>query len=678
MIAPRMLSENPGRISRLLLTILLLGILLRILFPMADPPRNLTISGAPVGDPGQHSYGARNRILFGQWSFDEWKPHLGSPLISMAVNWMTFRLFGIGFAAHKAIPIFFSIASLLAFLLLVYRRLPAKTATGAVLFVACSFPLLMYAHVGNRYMPMIFFFLLSIHFFVLGAETGRSRDMVFAALFFILSYASQNHILYMTGVLIFLSGFWLIRRRIKWRSMLAFWGVLAAGMAAWYLAVFLPNQDFFAHFVGHNRLIRYIRNTPQLLANIRDNPFALQFRNDAPVLLLAILGVGTAAALWIRKRKLPALIETAVIWLILSAGFHSIWSYRPTRFYLAIIFPAAVIAAWFLQQWVDRKRAKAALPELAAVAMATGIALIVCGAVIYARFAAHRVQTQPWMACVFAFVFLILAALLWAPRKWRERAAAAFLMLAFAVNLVTYIQWASQREYRIIETADVLTKVLPPSRIAGNWASILSLGGPHQTHLLSGEMGINWHRDFLFTHQVEYLLLTQAGFAKEYREYLRFFPLQMAAARLMARFPIYSAEVQLWELSPPKETARGVEMESLTRRPGHVRADPNARQKMALWLPPHTSCTIQWAPDPDHLRPGNLDLRARGTFRMHITIREAREAIRRNLVLWNSTRYTWRTVTNRGLASGQTMEMHITTGTGGAWLDRMQTATSSP
>ncbi len=666
------LSGSHPRIAPILLIILALGILLRILFPLADPPRNLTISGAPVGDPGQHSYGARNCILFGQWSFDEWKPHLGSPLISMGLNWLTFRIFGVGFAAHKSIPIFFSILTLLAFLLLVYRRLPARAMSAAVLFAACSFPLLMYAHVGNRYMPMIFFFLLSMHFFIRGAETGRSGKMALAAIFFLLSYASQNHILYMAGVLVCVSGFWLLRGRLKLAAILTFWGIFSAGMTAWYLIIFLPNRDFFASFVGHNRLVRYIQDLPHLLSNIRLNPFALQFRNDAPVLFLATLGVGIAAAFWIRKSRLSPLMEVALIWLVLAAGFHSIWSYRPTRFYLVILFPVAVIAAWLLEKLVERKRAGPTPAELAIACFAMAIALLVSGGVVYVRYALQRVHQQPLMLIAYASVLMLTGVLLWAPKKWREWARAAFLALAVTVNTVTYIQWALQREYRIIETADVLTRALPPTRIAGNWASILSLGGPHQTHLLSGEMGINWHPDFFSANQVEYLLLTKGAFANEYREYMRLFPQQMATARLMARFPIYSAETQLWKLCKSGKKAPELEMESITQRPARVAFDPLASAKMTLALPAGSRIKLSIPCDFVTHTSAMLELRARGRFHMHVVLNNEGSILRRNLLIWNSTEFGSRRVLNRPIPRSATLEFQIDVGRSMAYLDLLR------
>ena len=670
-------SANRKPMPRIIWAILAAGILLRILFPLADPPPGLTISGAPVGDPGQHSYGARNRVMFGQWSFDDWQPHLGSPLISTALNLLTYQWLGIRFSTHKAIPIFFSILSFLAFFCLLRRRLPPRVVTAASLFAAMSFPLLMYARTANRYMPMICFFILSLHWFIRGAEKGRRRDFFFAAIFFLLAYASQNHILYMAGFYAALGAFWLIRHRLRWTNLAVFWGTTAAGLTAWYLLVFFPHRDFFSHFVAHNQLVRRIHSLSSLLANVADNPFALQFRHDALLLLLTSLGVGVAAALWIRRGRLPLIIEAGVFWLASCAGFHAIWSYRPTRFYLLPIFAAAMIGAWWLHRMVERQRFTHRAWEWAAAAAGTAAGLLLVGGIRYGPSLLRFVKSSLSAAITLAIISTLLLLLTFAARPTRRWAALGILIIAAAINLSRFTHWAIHREYRIVRTADVLTRALPPTVIAGNWASVLSIGGPHRTHLLSGEMGINWRAGFLENHGVQYLLLTRGHFADEYREYMRLFPRQLRHARLAANFPIYTANVQLWELDPAPGKKGTAEMESLTRRPGHVEFDPQASKKMALSLPAGRDCRIQYPPEAALNSGDHLELRARGHFRMHIELKSAGVTLRRNLVVWDSREYSTRRILTGPIPENATVELRLVCRDRAARLDKISTSASN-
>jgi len=663
----------PGNhaLTKTIWLIVILGIILRIAFPLADPPTDLTISGAPVGDPGQHGYGARNCVLFGQWSFDDWKPHLGSPLISTALNWVTYHLFGVNFSTHKAVPIAFSILAFLAFLLLVRRRLSPRAVTAAAVFSALSYPLLMYSHTANRYMPMVFFFILSVHLFVRGVETDRTRDFVLSAVFFLCAYASQNHIMYMAGFFAVLSGFWLFRERVRFSRIAVFWGIVAGGVAAWYFLVFFPNQDFFAHFVAHNKLVRHIRGLDQLVANFLDNPFAGQFRNDIPLLLLAALGTTAGILMWLRRRVLPPIVEAGIFWLVLSAGFHSIWSYRPTRFYLIPILGAALVGSWILDKLITRSRLRLKAWEWIALAAGLFLSLLLLGFRNYGhtflKLAANHSVSAAWILAAAAFLLLLV----FAPSRWRRTVAVGLLLIAAAVNLTRFVGWAAKREYRVTECADVLTRVLPPTRIAGNWASTLSIGGPHRTHLLSGEMGINWRPGFLGKHDIRYLLLTRGPFADEYREYMRLFSRQLRQARLAAVFPMYTAQVQLWRLYPDPDKANQIEMETLTRRPARVVFDPRASGRMSLRIPGNAKLNIPLGATAAGHPSAGIALRARGRFRLRISLLENKNVLRRNLVLWNSRDYSTRGILDGPVPEGTTLEMRVTSRENDIRLDRI-------
>ena len=658
-------------LTKIFWLVVVLGIILRILFPLADPPTDLTISGAPVGDPGQHSYGARNSVLFGQWYFDDWKPHLASPLISTALNRVTYHLFGVSFPTHKAVPIAFSILAFLAFLLLVTRRLPPLAVTAAALFSALSYPLLMYSHTANRYMPMIFFFILAVHLFVRGAETGRTRDFLFSATFFLCAYASQNHILYMSGFFAVLSGFWLLRKGVRFPQLAVFWSIVTGGMAAWYFLIFVPNQDFFAHFVAHNKLVRQIRGLDQIFANILGNPFARQFRNDIPLLLLAALGITAGVLMWLRRRGLPPIVEAGILWLVLSAGFHSLWGYRPTRFYLIPILGAALVGSWLLEKLVTRSPMRWRTREFSILAAGLAMSLLLLGFRNYGGTFLEMVANHPLAAAFILAAAAMLLLLVFAPSRWRATAAVGLLVIAAAVNLTRYAGWAAHREYRVTECADILTRALPPTRIAGNWASILSIGSPHRTHLLSGEMGINWRPDFLEQQDIRYLLLTRGPFADEYREYMRLFSRQLRRARLAAVFPIYTARVQLWRLFPePGEESR-IEMETLTQRPARVVLDPPASGHMALEIPEKSVLNLPIAATGGGDPRMSVELRARGRFRLRVFLVEGKKVLRRNLVLWNSRDYSIRGILDGPIPEGTTLEIRITSMEPGTRLDRI-------
>ena len=129
-----------------------------------------------------------------------------------------------------------------------------------------------------------------------------------------------------------------------------------------------------------------------------------------------------------------------------------------------------------------------------------------------------------------------------------------------------------------------LKKAIPPSNIAGNWASLLSIGTPHKTHLLFDQMGVNWRRDFFKEHNVKFLLLTRGRFGDELRSYKRLFREELASSKRIALFKMYRSEVHLISLNHKIEEENRVEFESLIRNSGTVVFDPMASSKMSLKL----------------------------------------------------------------------------------------------
>ena len=187
----------------LICLIVISGIILRALFLIADPPSNLSISGALIGDAGQHSYGARNKILFNEWSFDDWKPYVGAPLVDVPINYIVYKIFGISFYSQKMIPLFFSSFALLFFCFVIYKYLGSLICLISSIFISFTYPIIIFSKVGNRYFPMIFFFTVSLYFFIKGVSKRKVFLFILSALFMFASFLSQNHIIYL------LSLFWL-------------------------------------------------------------------------------------------------------------------------------------------------------------------------------------------------------------------------------------------------------------------------------------------------------------------------------------------------------------------------------------------------------------------------------------------------------------------------------------
>jgi hypothetical protein len=118
-----------GRFWSGLLAILLVALMLRILFPAADPPWRSTV-GVVWHDEGAWVHNARNKALFGEWRQDEWNPVFIAPVFT-ALEYASFTAFGVGVRQARLVS---EVAGLLSVLLLALgvRRVAERTALSPV------------------------------------------------------------------------------------------------------------------------------------------------------------------------------------------------------------------------------------------------------------------------------------------------------------------------------------------------------------------------------------------------------------------------------------------------------------------------------------------------------------------------------------------------------------------
>ena len=74
--------------------ILIVAAALRLVFPLADPPWQSTV-GVVWHDEGAWTHNARNRVLFGVWTMDEWNPMYLAPVFT-GLEAVSFGLFRVG------------------------------------------------------------------------------------------------------------------------------------------------------------------------------------------------------------------------------------------------------------------------------------------------------------------------------------------------------------------------------------------------------------------------------------------------------------------------------------------------------------------------------------------------------------------------------------------------------
>ena len=294
---------NPRIIPVLILIVLLAGTVFRFLYMTADPPADLTISGSILGDPGLYSYAARNMVLFGQKGFGGYDNHAGTAFMSY-VNYFVYKIFGVSLFNHRIFPVLFSIFAMLFFAFLVYKYLGKYACLFTSIFVAFNYPLLMYSRSANRQFPMLFFFLISLLFFIEGSKRSKNIFFFYSLLFFALSYLSKGSILYLAPVYLLAGILWLIEKKIKLKHLLTFFISFAVFMALWRYFVYLPNRHFLDALISHNKAIGSISSVSHLLStilhqpgkiigNILNSPFMVQFRSEPVMFFITLFAMFT-------------------------------------------------------------------------------------------------------------------------------------------------------------------------------------------------------------------------------------------------------------------------------------------------------------------------------------------------------------------------------------------------
>src|SRR5262245_46487250 len=143
----------------ILIAILLIGALMRGLFPAADAPWN-----PPVGivwhDEGAWVHNARNRALFGSWSLDQWNPMYIAPVFT-GLEYASFRAFGVGVRQARLVPEIFGLAAVCLLALGVQRIAGRLAALIAAALLATNYFYVMWDRTALMEGPMVAFMVAS-------------------------------------------------------------------------------------------------------------------------------------------------------------------------------------------------------------------------------------------------------------------------------------------------------------------------------------------------------------------------------------------------------------------------------------------------------------------------------------------------------------------------------------
>ncbi|HEX6140671.1 MAG TPA: glycosyltransferase family 39 protein [Candidatus Limnocylindria bacterium] len=357
----------------------------------SDPAPGMTDSSSPYTDEAYNVVNARNEVLLGRWSTDDWNLHLVNGPFSPAVAGV-YRLFGVGIEPAR---LFVTLLSCLAIALVALVSAASfGTLAGVLAGIALGGNTLMLYYGRLAYLePMVLLFLLAgttlliarppIAGWRLGAAGGLLLGMGIAT--------KPSAAFAAIGILAGVSLAGGIRRRATWEPV----GAALAGMVAvgigWLLLIGLPNWPA----VQADLRIWAAEPPPENVGQALQRMAAYLTVNDGAIGFAFTLAIAAAAGAVVAVRRWRflepahrAVVGAAVGWLVAGMGLLLIVPYRPNRYVVPMLPALALLAAVGVEHLLQAVASLRGGRAVAVIALSAGLALP--GASAYAGWAATQ------------------------------------------------------------------------------------------------------------------------------------------------------------------------------------------------------------------------------------------------------------------------------------------------
>jgi hypothetical protein len=374
----------PSRVDRGLVVALLVALAFLALLAASvgvDPARGVTASTSPYTDEGWNVVNARNFVLFGHWSTDDWNMYLVNlPFSLLEAAWLAVT--GVGIVQARLLVI---VAGALGLAVLgggLRRPLGVPGAALAAAALGGSALLLYYGRLA--YLEPLVMLWLIVALVVLGGQRPSLGTGMVAGLALALAIATKASAGFAAGGM--LAGLAVVEWRdagVRRAVMGAVVALLLAALA-WAVVCALPQPAALATDLR----IWAPEPLPHSLAELLRRIAAYPTRSDGAIpLALPLLVAGAAglvvvilrrAALTPSQRRIGA---ACVGWFAVGMGVLLVVPYRPNRYLVPLLPPLAVLAGLgfaLLVTWLGMRRCgpvAAAACVLAVVLAAPGLAL---------------------------------------------------------------------------------------------------------------------------------------------------------------------------------------------------------------------------------------------------------------------------------------------------------------
>jgi 4-amino-4-deoxy-L-arabinose transferase-like glycosyltransferase len=489
-----------------LFAILALGLLLRTLYPAADPPWRSTV-GVVWHDEGAWTHNARNKALFGAWRQDDWNPVYIAPVFT-ALEYASFKAFGVGVRQARLVS---EIAGLISVLLLALgvRRIAGPVAAliaGALL--ATDYVYVMYDRAALMEALMVAFIVSSWY-----CSTRAERQPAWGAIAgvcAVLAFFTKAAAAFYIGALVLGVVASALRRknlRPGGGSYLtsSVWTIGGLAAATALIAIFFVIPHW-SDYQFYNWQVSVTRKPSYDAASVltRVSWFPILHDVFSRMWLALVLGVFGAWGIAARWREAPDAERLLLLWVgvgIVELLVHDVGNERRFVFLIPVLIAltSLVLARGSL------------LPDEGGRVSTRRLALATPVLLYTAYVLLGPVTRLPWLDDVYNHILrmpvrvaatgaVVLTGVLLATwtkvsgamtrRAWGGRAAVALTALAVGWNIYQFADWATHRSYKNIQASRAVGAVLPPETLVqGKLANGLALENRIRPIFIGHEFG---------------------------------------------------------------------------------------------------------------------------------------------------------------------------------------------
>ena len=505
---------SKARFAASLTAIALLAIVLRGLFPAADPPWRSTV-GVVWHDEGAWTHNARNKALFGEWRLDEWNPVFIAPVFT-ALEYVSFKAFGVGVRQARLVSEAAGVLSVILLALGVRRLAGDRAALIAGALLATNYVYVMYDRAAIMEALMAAFIVASWYCSMRAEQSPRWGALagVMAALAFFTKAAAAFYV----GAL----GLVVLVRLLPpkggshdnslhdpvasaFRRKTSLWTLAGLAVSFGVIAAVFVVPHWHA-YQFYNWQVSVTRKPSYGLSSILQRVTWFPILHDTfsrmwGVLLLGVLGAWGVFARWRRATDGERLL---LLWIAvgsLELLLHDVSNERRLVFLIPglVALAGVVIARGSLlpaeTAEVPRSRLLVLSPVIlySAYVLSAPLARMPFLEDVYVGVLRQSVR----LASAIGLVLGVGVIVLWprlagtsSRRLWSPEVADAMVALFMAWNLAQFAEWALHRSYKNYDASVALGRVLPPDTLVqGKLANGLALENRIRPLFIGHEFG---------------------------------------------------------------------------------------------------------------------------------------------------------------------------------------------